>query len=307
MEAMDACEESEESECLIIPYALRGRDFDENFRAFTHPYFDMHESVPYYSSKDSKLETIFCNCMIYTKCQCITVHYPITLKLLHKMIIDGKSSLYLKCRLGNIGRTSAAMFINLMHKDIVLVTHIAINVHIDRNTIKPTSNCRKLLDYKNKCANKNDTGIIESCKEFRNITDALSNHINKYNNSHSCDEFIYFRQFELRPIDRDWNKHCNQAVYARRIEDALYEYHKSFRDGLYFISYFAHLFKHEMLIGFDGKSKCSLYILIHNNLNNDMRQQEIIGCIKQNDTVCLEYRVIITPTHKLNNIMLAKL
>eukprot|EP01084_Bolivina_argentea_P184243 317806_1 len=291
-------EASKDSQYLMIPYALRGRDFDENFRFFTFPYFDMPETVPYYSSKDSKINTQFCDCMIYTKCQSVTVHHPITLKLLHKMITDSKSSLYLRCFIGNIGRTSASTYCDLMYKNIILSTYIGVNVHMDKNTIRPMSNCKQLLDYKIKYGNKNEH-IIKSSKEFRENIDILSNKMNEYNKNYILNEIIYLREFELRPMDRDWNKHCNQAVYTKRIEDSLYEYHKPFRNGRYCITYFGHLFKHEMLINFDATLKCVVYILMHNKINNNKQQEEIIGCIKQNDTVCLEYRVIITPTHKL--------
>ena len=295
-----------DSQYLIIPYALRGRDFDENYRAFTFPYFDMAETIPYYSSKDSKIDTQFCDCMIYTKCQSVTIHHPITLKLLHKMIMDGKSSLYLKCFIDNIGRTSASTYCDLMYKNITLSTLIAVNVHMDRNTIKPMSNCKKMLDYKAKYGNKNED-IIASSKQFRQNIDILSNKMSEYNQNYLLNDIIYSREFELRPIDRDWNKHCNQAVYTKRIEDSLYEYHEPFRDGRYNITYFGHLFKHEMLINFDGTLKCVVYILMHNKINNNKQEEEIIGVIKQNGTVCLEYRVILTPTDKLNKLVLAKL
>lgn len=300
--------EKEGSPYLIIPYALRGRDFDQNFRAFTFPYFDMIETIPYYSSKDAKINSQFCDCMIYTKCQSITIHHPVTLSLLQKLIIDANKSdinnnnqngLYLRCYLGNIGRTSSSWFIDLMYKDMVFVTCICMNVHVDPETRRPIENCQKLKDYKARFGstnNKHNQNINKKLKHFRSSIDIITSKIKTFNDHYIENNIIYSRSFELRPLDRDWNNHTNQAVYTKRIEDALYEYHKGFSDNKYGITYFAHFFKHEMLINNDGSLKCQVNILMHNKLENEKQEEEVIGFISQNGIDCMEYRVILTPT-----------
>ena len=300
---------------LIIPYALRGRDFDSNFRAFTFPYFDMIETIPYYSSKDAKINTQFCDCMIYTKCQSITVHHPVTLSLLQKLIIDAnsyksdanKNGLYLRCYLGSIGRTSSTWFIDLMYNDIIFVTCICMNVHVNPDTRRPTENCQKLKDYRTKFGNidnKHNQNLNRKLAQFRSSIDIITNKIKTFNKNYIENDIIYTRQFELRPIDRDWNNHTNQAVYTKRIEDSLYEYHKGFSNNRYCITYFSHFFKHEMLINNDGTLKCTVNILMH---TKGEEEEEIIGYLAQNGTVCLEYRVILTPTDRINKILVSKL
>ena len=301
---------------LYIPYTPRGRDFDEDFRHFAFPYFDACETVPYYSSKDAKINTQFCDCMIYAKCQSVEIYHPLTLNVLHKLIRDFNKAditnpspgMYLRCYLGNIGRTSSMIFIDLMYKDIIFATFIAINVHMNRETIKPMNNCQKLLDYKRQFGridNAHNRSVAARSKQFRSAINEISTQTEQFNVDYLQNTIIYSREFELRPLDRDWNKHTNQAVYTKRIEDSLYEYHTGFNQNRYGITYFSHLFKHEMLINNDGSLKCTVNFLMHNKLENG--KEEIIGNVCQNDIICLEYQVILTPVKQLKNVEISKL
>ena len=252
--------------------------------------------------------------MIYTKCQSITIHHPVTLSLLQKLIIDANKSdnnqngLYLRCCVGSIGRTSSAWFIDLMYKDIIFVSCICMNVHVNPDTRRPTENCQKLKDYKRKFGNidnEHNQNLNRKMAQFRSSIDIITNKIKIFNKNYIENDIIYCREFELRPIDRDWNNHTNQAVYSQRIEDSLYEYHKGFSNGKYCITYFAHFFKHEMLINNDGTLKCTVNILMHTKIEND--KEEIIGYLAQNGTVCLEYRVILSSAQTIKKILVSKI
>eukprot|EP01083_Nonionella_stella_P161501 529116_1 len=284
---------------LMIPYAPRGRDFDEHFRHFTFPLFELCESIPYYSSIDSKLDTQFCDCMIYSKCQFLKVYYPITLKLFQQSIADANikakkddqcntypSPFYMRCCLGNIGRTSYTQFVDLMYKNTVFASFAAICVHVDPITRKPVQNCKKLMDHKQKysdAAGDTEPFYQEMRASMNTLTSLMSQ--NKY--------ILYSHTFELRPIDRDWNKHMNQSVYMKRIEDSLYDYHKDFAKGVYAITQVDHLFLNETNVAMDSSSECEVMILIHTR--NKDKTEQIVGCMKQNDKECLHYRVILTP------------
>ncbi len=160
-----------------VPFALRGRDFDQNLRPFAFPFFEMMNCFPL---------SMYCGCpcMEYSKCQQLVMHKPISMALIHNIpTSDGiNNKMYIRFYICHIGKTSYTFVCDLMQNDITYASVVVVSIHIDPNTRKPNNICKTLMNLKQTISQKitakpMKNTMIERRETMKQSVDILSNYL----------------------------------------------------------------------------------------------------------------------------------
>eukprot|EP01084_Bolivina_argentea_P238290 400335_1 len=278
--------------CTKIPFALRGRDFDQNLMSFSFPFFEMQESLSF---------SMVCGCMEFTKCQTLIIHEPISFLLMHKIFKTSQQTngMYVKFYRCHVGKTSYTLVCELIHNNITYASVVLVNVHIDPKTRKPTQNCKKMMNFKHKILqNINDKQMqnimIERRQNMKQSVDILSNYLKRYDINKT--KPIFSLTYELNITDLDFNRHTNQGYYSRATENCLYQYHEGFYNAKYRIKQCSQIFLNEMRITRNKYTKSVVNLILHNKMKHGM--EEIIGYIQKDSVKCCAFRVVLTKKNK---------
>eukprot|EP01084_Bolivina_argentea_P124247 220168_1 len=278
---------------MIGSSILRWRDFNRNFIPYIETLLSISDD-----DKDllfqNKLEhnATGCNCHEVMKCQNLTFPHPLTIDFAAKLWNDNglmhKTGTFVK-----YGKTSSVLFRQMKYKNITVMSRCKIVVHIDEKTRKPIAVCSKRKGVVEKTiANMKEIEM----NQFNEAHKRLQNAMNRMKNI-KCKTKIFEEYYALSAADLDYNEHVTASVFGRKIDIALMKYIDEYYNGKLYVSEIGLIYLNEMKAARDNTSTCHLTVYYYDKTDN-----EIIGDIKQNDTICAQFRVVLRPLFRVSKL-----
>ena len=130
----------------------------------------------------------------------------------------------------------------------------------------------------------------EKYKLLLSNMDAMNASLSRWRSSKN--ENLFECKVQIQHTDTDWNGHCNLAVYAKYIENALIEYSRDYRRRKSRVQGLTLSFIHEIRIS-QEKERGKLPFCIVKILA-DADEKEVVGVVEYESRLCLEFKVALT-------------